>query len=199
MPYMSFSQYTGDTSNIEADIVLPRQKLLELGASRVSAAIALTGEHAGSFTLASTWDTADGYFEARPQVLADPEIRALMQARGMAPVQTSFAELYAETGSAEGKYAVSVIASVGNPDPSSWQPIVDAASSVMLDRGVNGLRFTRAFAAGQQSGLHAVLAYVDSLDHYIAASAAAAADSGFQAAMAGTGSQIMMRQFNRVV
>ena len=53
MPYMTFSQYTGDTSNMEADFELPRQKLTALGASRVTGSVALTGEAAGSFTIAS--------------------------------------------------------------------------------------------------------------------------------------------------
>jgi hypothetical protein len=149
MPYMAFSQYTGDTSNIEADLELPRQKLIALGASRVTGSIALTGEAAGSFTIASIWDTADGYFDARPQVVGDPEVRALMQERGMSPVQTSFAEVYGQSGSPEGKYAVSVVAAVAAQTPEAWQSVVEAASNVMLAHGVNGMRFTRAIAAGQ--------------------------------------------------
>ena len=81
MPYMAFSQYTGDTSNIEADLELPRQKLIALGASRVTGSIALTGEAAGSFTVASIWDTADGYFDARAQV-ASSEAGSPTRSRG---------------------------------------------------------------------------------------------------------------------
>ena len=117
MPYMVFSQYTGDTSNMEADFELPRRKLTALGACRVSGSLALTGEAAGSFTVGSVWDTADAYFDARPQVLGDPEIRALMQARGMAPVQTAFTEVYGQSGNPEGKYAVSVVAAVASQSP----------------------------------------------------------------------------------
>lgn len=199
MPYMAFSQYTGDTSNMEADFELPRQKLTALGASRVSGSVALTGEAAGSFTVSSVWDTADAYFDARPQVLGDPDIRALMQARSMAPVQTAFTEVYGQSGNPEGKYAVSVVAAVASPSPDAWQSVVQAASNVMLAHGVNGMRFTRAIAAGQQSGVHIALAYTDSLDSYLAASAAAATDGDFVSAMTDAEGQIVMRQFNRMI
>jgi hypothetical protein len=199
MPYMTFSQYTGDTSNMEADFELPRQKLTALGASRVTGSVALTGESAGSFTVASIWDTADGYFDARTQVLGDPEVRTLMQERGMSPVQTSFTEVYGQSGSPEGKYAVSVVAAVAAQTPEAWQSVVEAASNVMLAHGVNGMRFTRAIAAGQQSGVHIALAYTDSLDDYLAASAASAADSDFVAAMSNAEGQIVLRQFNRMI
>lgn len=199
MQYMVLSQYTGDTSNMEADFELPRQKLTALGASRVSGSVALTGEAAGSFTVASVWDTADAYFDARPQVLGDPEIRALMQARGMAPLGTAFTEVYGQSGNPEGKYAVSVVAAVASQSPDAWQSIVQAASNVMLAHGVNGMRFTRAVAAGQQSGVHIALGYADSLDTYLAASAAATTDGDFVAAMTGAEGQIVMRQFNRMI
>ena len=73
----------------------------------------------------------------------------------MSPVQTSFAEVYGQSGSPEGKYAVSVVAAVAAQTPEAWQSVVEAASNVMLAHGVNGMRFTRAIAAGQQSGVHA--------------------------------------------
>ena len=69
----------------------------------------------------------------------------------------------------------------------------------MLAHGVNGMRFTRAIAAGQQSGVHIALAYTDSLDDYLASSAASAADSDFVAAMSNAEGQIIMRQFNRMI
>jgi hypothetical protein len=199
MPYMTFSQYTGDTSNMEADFELPRQKLTALGASRVTGSVALTGDAAGSFTIASIWETADGYFDARPQVVGDPEVRTLMQERSMSPVQTAFTEVYGQSGSPEGKYAVSVVAAVAAQTPEAWQSVVEAASNVMLAHGVNGMRFTRAIAAGQQSGVHIALAYTDSLDDYLAASAASAADSDFVAAMSNAEGQIVLRQFNRMI
>ena len=199
MPYMAFSQYTGDTSNMEADFELPRQKMTALGASRVSGSIALTGAAAGSFTVASVWDTADTYFDARPQGLGDPEIRSLMQARGMAPVQTAFTEVYGQSGDPDGKYAVSVVAAVASQSPEAWQSVVETASNIMLAHGVNGMRFTRAIAAGQQSGAHVAVAYTDSLDDYLAASAAAATDSDFVAAMSDAEGQIVMRQFNLMI
>jgi hypothetical protein len=43
------------------------------------------------------------------------------------------------------------------------------------------------------------LAYTDSLDDYLAASAAAATDSDFVAAMSNAEGQIVLRQFNRMV
>jgi hypothetical protein len=199
MPYMAFSQYTGDTSNMEADLELARQKLTALGSSRVSGTVALTGEATGSFTVGSIWDTADAYFGARAQVLADPDIRALMEARGMAPVQTAFTEVYGQSGNPEGKYAVSVVAVVGSQSADAWQSVVQAASNVMLAHGVNGMRFTRAIAAGQQSGVHIAIAYTDSLDSYLAGSAAATTDADFVAAMTSNEGQIVMRQFNLMV
>ncbi len=150
MSYMVFSQYTGDSSNFETDLELARKKFTALGASRLTGSVALTGEAAGSFTVASMWDTADGYFDARPQVVGDAEISALMQSRGMSPVQTSFTEVYGETGTPEGKYAISVITVVEVQTPEVLQSVVDSASNVMLANGVNGMRFTRAIAAGQQ-------------------------------------------------
>ncbi len=199
MPYMAFAQFTGDTSDMGADFELPRQKLTALGASRVSGSVSLTGETAGSFTVASVWDTADAYFDARPQVLGDPEVRALMQARSMAPLGIAFTEVYGQSGNPEGKYAISVVAAVASQSPDAWQSVVQAASNVMLAHGVNGMRFTRAIAAGQQSGVHIALAYADSLDSYLAASAAAATDSDFVAAMTSAEGHIVMRQFNRMI
>lgn len=199
MSYMVFSQYTGDTSNFESDIELARRKFTALGASRLTGSIALTGEAAGSFTVASIWETADGYFDARPQVLADPEISALMQSRGMSRIGTSFTEVYAETGTAEGKYAVSVVGVAAVHTPETRQAVVEAASNVMLANGVSGMRFTRAIAAGQQSGVYVTLAYADSLDDYLAGSAAAAMDSDFVTAMGNAEAQIVLRQFNRMI
>lgn len=199
MSYMVFSQYTGDNSNFESDLDLARQKFTALGASRLTGAVALTGEGAGSLMIASIWDTADGYFDARPQVVGDPKISALMQSRGMSLVQTSFTEVYGETGTPEGKYAISVIVVVEVQTPEILQSVVEAASNVMLEHGVNGMRFTRAIAAGQQSGIHVALAYADSLDDYLAASAAAASDGGFASAMGDANAQIVMRQFNRMI
>lgn len=199
MSYMVFSQYTGDTSNFESDIELARRKFTALGASRLTGSIALTGEAAGSFTVASIWETADGYFDARPQVLADPEISALMQSRGMSRIGTSFTEVYAETGTAEGKYAVSVVGVAAVHTPETRQAVVEAASNVMLANGVSGMRFTRAIAAGQQSGVYVTLAYADSLDDYLAGSAAAAMDSDFISAMGNAEAQIVLRQFNRMI
>lgn len=199
MSYMVFAIFTGDNSNLDADVALARKKYLALGASRVNASVALTGAAVGSFAVTSIWDTADGYFDARPQLLGDPEIVAVMQARGMVPMQTSFTELYGETGSPEGKYAVSVIVAVESPTPEALQSVVGAASNVMLANGVNGMRFTRAIAAGQQSGIHIAIAYVDTLDTYLAASAAAAMDSDFAAAMGNASAQIVLRQFNLTV
>lgn len=196
---MVFSQYTGDTSNFESDIELARRKFTALGASRLTGSIALTGEAAGSFTVASIWETADGYFDARPQVLADPEISALMQSRGMSRIGTSFTEVYAETGTAEGKYAVSVVGVAAVHTPETRQAVVEAASNVMLANGVSGMRFTRAIAAGQQSGVYVTLAYADSLDDYLAGSAAAAMDSDFVTAMGNAEAQIVLRQFNRMI
>ena len=149
--------------------------------------------------MSTVWDTADAYFDARPQVLGDPEVRALMQARGMAPVQTAFTEVYGQSGNPEGKYAVSVVAAVASPSPDAWQSEVQAASNVMLAHGVSGMRFTRAIAAGQQSGVHIALGFTDSLDSYLAASAAAATDGDFVAAMTDAEGQIVMRQFNRMI
>jgi hypothetical protein len=199
MSYMVFVQYTGDTSNFDADVALARKKYLALGASRMTASVALTGEGAGSFVVASIWDTADGYFDARPQLLGDAEIVAVMQERGMAPVQTSFTEVYGETGTPEGNFAISVVTVVESPTPEALQSVVSTASNVMLANGVNGLRFTRAIAAGQQSGVHIAIAYVDSLDAYLAASAAAAMDSDFASAMGNASAQIVLRQFNRMM
>ena len=199
MPYMAFSQYTGDTTDMGADFEVARQKLMALGSSRVSGSVALTGEAAGSFTVASVWDTADAYFDARPQVLSDPEVGALMQRRSMAPVQTAFAELYGQSGNPEGKYAVSVVAIVASQSPETWQSVAQTAGNVMLAHGTNGMRFTRAIAAGQQSGVHVAVSYTDSLDSYLEASAAAAADSDFVAAMTAAEGQIVMRQFNRMI
>jgi hypothetical protein len=199
MSYMTFVQYTGDTSNFDADVALARRKYKALGASRMTGSVALTGERAGSFVVASIWDTADGFFDARPQLLGDAEIVAVMQARGMAPVQTSFTEVYGETGTPDGTFAVSVVVVVETPTPEALQSLVSAASDVMLAKGVNGMRFTRAIAAGQQSGIHIAIAYVDSLDSYLAASAAAAMDSSFVAAMGNANAQIVQRQFNRMM
>ena len=199
MSYMVFSQYTGDTSDFESDLDLARQKFTALGASRLTGSIALTGEAAGSFTVASIWETADGYFDARPQVLADPEIGALMQSRGMSRIGTSFTEVYGETGTAEGKYAISVVGVAAVHTPETRQAVVEAASNVMLANGVSGMRFTRAIAAGQQSGVYVTLAYADSLDDYLAASAAAAMDSDFVSAMGNAEAQIVLRQFNRMI
>jgi hypothetical protein len=199
MSYMVFAQFTGDTSNFEADVELARQKFTALGASRLTGSIALTGETVGSITIASIWDTADGYFNARPQVLADSEIGALMQSRGMSPIQTSFTEVYGETGTPEGKYAISVVTVVEAPTPEALQSVVEAASNVMLANGANGMRFTRAIAAGQQSGIHIAIAYADSIDDYLAASATAAMDSDFASAMGNANAQIVLRQFNLMV
>ena len=199
MSYIAFSQFTGDSSNFESDLEVARKQFTALGATRLSGSVALTGEAVGSITIATAWDTADGYFDARPQVVADPQMIALMQARGLTPVQTSFAEVYGETGTPEGKYVVSVIAVTEVHTPEATQAVVAAASNVMQANGVNGMRFARAIAAGQQSGIYVTLAYVDSLDDYLAASAAALADSAFGSAMSNAKGQIVMRQFNRML
>jgi hypothetical protein len=199
MTYMVFAQYAGDTSNIESDLEVARQKFTALGATRVSGSIVLTGEDVGSSVISTIWDTADAYFDARAQVVADPEVVAMMQASGMSPIQTSFAEVYAEIGSPEGKYAIAVFSVATVHTPEAQQAVVDAASGVILAQGVNGARFTRAIAAGQQSGSYLAIVYADSLDSYLAASAAVAADEAFLAAMGNANAQIVGRGFSRTI
>ena len=122
-----------------------------------------------------------------------------MQSRGMSPIQTSFTEVLGETGTPEGKYAISVVSVATVHTPEVLQSVIAAASNVMLAGGVNGMRFTRTIAAGQQSGVYIALAYADSLDDYLAASAAAAMDNDFVSAMGNANSQIVLRQFNRMI
>ena len=53
--------------------------------------------------------------------------------------------------------------------------------------------------AGQQSGSYVAIAYADSLDSYLAASAAAATDADFASALGNANAQIVARQFNRMI
>ena len=200
MTFMAFSQMSGDMSSVSENVELARRLYEAEGASRVAGSIALTGQNVGSFTLSTMWDSSDACFAARAKVSAAPEIQAAMAAAQAQPLSFAVGTITGERGNCEGSHVVAVVGSSSNPTDEGRQRLYDVTERLLVGNGAcNGFRSVRMVAAGEMTGATLNIFYTDSVDGFLAGSAASLTDQEFQTARADLGGQIHDRIVSRMV
>ena len=200
MTFMAFSQMSGDMSSVSENVELARRLYEAEGASRVAGSIALTGQNVGSFTLSTMWDSSDACFAARAKVSAAPEIQAAMAAAQAQPLSFAVGTITGERGNCDGSHVVAVVGSSSNPTDEGRQRLYDVTERLLVGNGAcNGFRSVRMVAAGEMTGATLNIFYTDSVDGFLAGSAASLTDQEFQAARAELGGEIHDRIVSRMV
>ena len=200
MTFMAFSQMSGDVSSVSENVELARRLYEAEGASRVAGSIALTGQNVGSFTLSTMWDSSDACFAARAKVSAAPEIQAAMAAAQAQPLSFAVGTITGERGNCEGSHVVAVVGSSSNPTDEGRQRLYDVTERLLVGNGAcNGFRSVRMVAAGEMTGATLNIFYTDSVDGFLAGSAASLTDQESQAARAELGGEIHDRIVSRMV
>ena len=191
---------SGDVSSVSENVELARRLYEAEGASRVAGSIALTGQNVGSFTLSTMWDSSDACFAARAKVSAAPEIQAAMAAAQAQPLSFAVGTITGERGNCEGSHVVAVVGSSSNPTDEGRQRLYDVTERLLVGNGAcNGFRSVRMVAAGEMTGATLNIFYTDSVDGFLAGSAASLTDQEFQTARADLGGQIHDRIVSRMV
>ena len=191
---------SGDMSSVSENVELARRLYEAEGASRVAGSIALTGQNVGSFTLSTMWDSSDACFAARAKVSAAPEIQAAMAAAQAQPLSFAVGTITGERGNCEGSHVVAVVGSSSNPTDEGRQRLYDVTERLLVGNGAcNGFRSVRMVAAGEMTGATLNIFYTDSVDGFLAGSAASLTDQEFQAARAELGGEIHDRIVSRMV
>ena len=191
---------SGDVSSVSENVELARRLYEAEGASRVAGSIALTGQNVGSFTLSTMWDSSDACFAARAKVSAAPEIQAAMAAAQAQPLSFAVGTITGERGNCEGSHVVAVVGSSSNPTDEGRQRLYDVTERLLVGNGAcNGFRSVRMVAAGEMTGATLNIFYTDSVDGFLAGSAASLTDQEFQAARAELGGEIHDRIVSRMV
>jgi hypothetical protein len=200
MAFMAFSQMSGDMTSVSENVELARRLYGAEGASRVAGSIALTGQNVGSFTLSTMWDSSDACFAARAKVSAAPEIQAAMAAAQAQPLSFAVGTITGERGNCEGSHVVAVVGSSSNPTDEGRQRLYDVTERLLVGNGAcNGFRSVRMVAAGEMTGATLNIFYTDSVDGFLAGSAASLTDQEFQTARAELGGEIHDRIISRMV
>ena len=191
---------SGDVSSVSENVELARRLYEAEGASRVAGSIALTGQNVGSFTLSTMWDSSDACFAARAKVSAAPEIQAVMAAAQAQPLSFAVGTITGERGNCEGSHVVAVVGSSSNPTDEGRQRLYDVTERLLVGNGAcNGFRSVRMVAAGEMTGATLNIFYTDSVDGFLAGSAASLTDQEFQTARAELGGEIHDRIVSRMV
>ena len=191
---------SGDVSSVSENVELARRLYEAEGASRVAGSIALTGQNVGSFTLSTMWDSSDACFAARAKVSAAPEIQAAMAAAQAQPLSFAVGTITGERGNCEGSHVVAVVGSSSNPTDEGRQRLYDVTERLLVGNGAcNGFRSVRMVAAGEMTGATLNIIYTDSVDGFLAGSAASLTDQEFQTARAELGGEIHDRIVSRMV
>jgi len=191
---------SGDMSSVSENVELARRLYEAEGASRVAGSIALTGQNVGSFTLSTMWDSSDACFAARAKVSAAPEIQAAMAAAQAQPLSFAVGTITGERGNCEGSHVVAVVGSSSNPTDEGRQRLYDVTERLLVGNGAcNGFRSVRMVAAGEMTGATLNIFYTDSVDGFLAGSAASLTDQEFQTARAELGGEIHDRIVSRMV
>ena len=191
---------SGDMSSVSENVELARRLYEAEGASRVAGSIALTGQNVGSFTLSTMWDSSDACFAARAKVSAAPEIQAAMAAAQAQPLSFAVGTITGERGNCDGSHVVAVVGSSSNPTDEGRQRLYDVTERLLVGNGAcNGFRSVRMVAAGEMTGATLNIFYTDSVDGFLAGSAASLTDQEFQTARADLGGQIHDRIVSRMV
>ena len=191
---------SGDVSSVSENVELARRLYEAEGASRVAGSIALTGQNVGSFTLSTMWDSSDACFAARAKVSAAPEIQAAMAAAQAQPLSFAVETITGERGNCDGSHVVAVVGSSSNPTDEGRQRLYDVTERLLVGNGAcNGFRSVRMVAAGEMTGATLNIFYTDSVDGFLAGSAASLTDQEFQTARAELGGEIHDRIVSRMV
>ena len=191
---------SGDMSSVSENVELARRLYGAEGASRVAGSVALTGQNVGSFTLSTMWDSSDACFAARAKVSAAPEIQAAMAAAQAQPLSFAVGTITGERGNCEGSHVVAVVGSSSNPTDEGRQRLYDVTERLLVGNGAcNGFRSVRMVAAGEMTGATLNIFYTDSVDGFLAGSAASLTDQEFQTARAELGGEIHDRIVSRMV
>ena len=191
---------SGDISSVSENVELARRLYEAEGASRVAGSIAMTGQNVGSFTLSTMWDSSDACFAARAKVSAAPEIQAAMAAAQAQPLSFAVGTITGERGNCDGSHVVAVVGSSSNPTDEGRQRLYDVTERLLVGNGAcNGFRSVRMVAAGEMTGATLNIFYTDSVDGFLAGSAASLTDQEFQTARAELGGEIHDRIVSRMV
>ena len=191
---------SGDMSSVSENVELARRLYEAEGASRVAGSIALTGQNVGSFTLSTMWDSSDACFAARAKVSAAPEIQAAMAAAQAQPLSFAVGTITGERGNCEGSHVVAVVGSSSNPTDEGRQRLYDVTERLLVGNGAcNGFRSVLMGAAGEMTGATLNIFYTDSVDGFLAGSAASLTDQQFQTATAELGGESHDRIVSRMV
>ena len=191
---------SGDMTSVSENVKLARRLYEAEGASRVAGSIALTGQNIGSFTLSTMWDSSDACFAARAKVSAAPEIQAAMAAAQAQPLSFAVGTITGERGNCEGSHVVAVVGSSSNPTDEGRQRLYDVTERLLVGNDAcNGFRSVRMVAAGEMTGATLNIFYTDSVDGFLAGSAASLTDQEFQTARAELGGEIHDRIVSRMV
>ena len=191
---------SGDMTSVSENVKLARRLYEAEGASRVAGSIALTGQNVGSFTLSTMWDSSDACFAARAKVSAAPEIQAAMAAAQAQPLSFAVGTITGERGNCEGSHVVAVVGISSNPTDEGRQRLYDVTERLLVGNGAcNGFRSVRMVAAGEMTGATLNIFYTDSVDGFLAGSAASLTDQEFQTARAELGGEIHDRIVSRMV
>ena len=191
---------SGDMTSVSENVKLARRLYEAEGASRVAGSIALTGQNVGSFTLSTMWDSSDACFAARAKVSAAPEIQAAMAAAQAQPLSFAVGTITGERGNCDGSHVVAVVGSSSNPTDEGRQRLYDVTERLLVGNGAcNGFRSVRMVAAGEMTGATLNIFYTDSVDGFLAGSAASLTDQEFQTARAELGGEIHDRIVSRMV
>ena len=191
---------SGDMSSVSENVELARRLYEAEGASRVAGSIALTGQNVGSFTLSTMWDSSDACFAARAKVSAAPEIQAAMAAAQAQPLSFAVGTITGERGNCDGSHVVAVVGSSSNPTDEGRQRLYDVTERLLVGNGAcNGFRSVRMVAAGEMTGATLNIFYTDSVDGFLAGSAASLTEQEFQTARAELGGEIHDRIVSRMV
>lgn len=191
---------SGDMSSVSENVELARRLYEAEGASRVAGSIALTGQNVGSFTLSTMWDSSDACFAARAKVSAAPEIQAAMAAAQAQPLSFAVGTITGERGNCDGSHVVAVVGSSSNPTDEGRQRLYDVTERLLVGNDAcNGFRSVRMVAAGEMTGATLNIFYTDSVDGFLAGSAASLTDQEFQTARAELGGEIHDRIVSRMV
>ena len=199
MSYMVFSIGSADMSHIGTLAPLVREKLMDLGSTRVTSSLILTGELAGAGIATSSWDSVDASIAGRAALYADAEAQSAFGAASWSPLTLNIGQVLGERGDGEGAYSIGVSAVSANHDPVLNDQLTDLVWGVASNHGVNGMRSIRAIAAEEQTGSYLNIFYTDSIDGYLAASAELAQNAEFVGFMANNGGRITNRSVNRTM
>jgi hypothetical protein len=198
--YMAFSTVRQDAgSDLAAGKDLADRKYGAQGSLRTGVSVALTGQGTGAVTITSMWDSSDACFAARAAIYGDAEIQAWVSANNQVGVSFGLSKVRQEVGDCEGAFACAAVATATDHSDESSDAVTAQIEQVIMPHGINGFRQVQLVAAGETTGAYINLFYTNSVDAYLAGSAAAWSDPGFVAVSQKIGATIVDRLISKML